>query len=313
MSGLLIVLATTALAAPALQDGRQVAAEPDPALRDMAAGEEPAGAAQPPLPGQPFRQHSLEVTLLTGVWLPRMVGTTALGGNPIRVNDEFDLNGNEATLNVELTIRKDEIWDLWFGGFTFSTDVSAAFGGGTQTFGSLVLNNGDAYTASLDMTSVAAELSVALWRPYADGHTRAMGNRNRTWDGQYIIDLRFSPQFGMRYVDVDQSVTTAGGTEKTGGEWLAVYAGMMLELNCRPEDRIPGLALFQLQASFAAGPALGGDGGSMWQVRAGINVQLTETFGVMIAYRLVELNADNGPYTLNGGLQGLFLAGSFRF
>jgi len=296
MSGLLIILATTALAAPALPDSQ-----------------EPALATEIPLPGQPFRQHSLEVTLLPGVWLPRMVGTTALGGNPIRVNDEFDLNANEATPNVELTIRKDEIWDLWFGAFGFSTDVSAAFHGSTQTFGSLVLNDGDPYTASLDMTSVAIDLSVAVWRPYADGHSRSMGGRNRTWDGHYIADLRFSPQFGMRYIDVDQSVTTAGGTEDTGGEWLAVYAGLMLELNWRPQERIPGLALFQMQGSFAAGPALGGDGGVMWQVRAGLTVQMTEMFGVMFGYRLVELNADNGPYTINGGLQGLFLAGSLRF
>ncbi len=313
MSGLLIVMATTALAAPALQDGQQPAAEPDPALRDVGAGDEPAGSDQPPLPQQPMRQQSLEVSLLAGAWLPRLVGTTALGGNPIRVNDQFDLNDNEPTLNLELTIRKDEIWELWFGGFGFSTGVTAAFQGGTKTFGSLVLNTGDLYTASLDMTSVATDLSVAVWRPYADGHSRAMGARNRTWDGHYIADLRFSPQFGMRYVDVDQSVTTAGGTENTGGEWLAVYAGLMLELNYRPEERIGGLALLRIQAAFAAGPAFGGDGGGMWQVRAGITVHFTEMFGVMIGYRLVELNVDNGPYTLNGGLQGLFLAGSLRF
>ena len=186
MSGLLIVLVTMALAAPALQDDQELAVEP-------------AGSAQPPLSGQPMRQQSLEVTLLPGVWLPRLVGKTALGGNQISVSTEFDLNANEPTLNVELAIRKDEIWDLWFGGFAFSTNVSTAFHGGPHTFGSLVLNDGDQYSASLDMTSVAAELSVALWRPYADGHSKAMGDRNRTWDGKYIADLRFSPQFGMRY------------------------------------------------------------------------------------------------------------------
>ena len=87
----------------------------------------------------------------------------------------------------------------------------------------------------------------------------------------------------------------------------------MLELNYRPEERIPGLALFRIQAAVAGGPAFGGDGGGMWQVRAGITVGFTEMLGVMIGYRLVELNVDNGPYTFNGGLQGLFLAGSLRF
>jgi len=34
---------------------------------------------------------------------------------------------------------------------------------------------------------------------------------------------------------------------------------------------------------------------------------------LMFGYRLVGLNVDNGPYTLDGGLQGLFVAGSFKF
>ncbi len=291
MSGLLIVLASTALAGAALQ------------------GEPPVGPLS--LSGAPAT--SLEVTLLVGVWAPRMVGEVALGGAPIKVNDEFDLNGDEATLNVELAIRKDEIWELWFGGFDFSTDVTGTFLGSGATFGSLALGTGVPYSSRFEMTSVAAELSVTVWRPYADGHSRAMGQRNRTWDGHYGTDLRFSPQFGMRYVDVDQSVTTAAGTEDAGGEWLAVYAGLVMELDYRPRQGVPGFTLFRLQVSSALGPVLGGDGGSMWQVRAGGTFQFTETFGVMVGYRLVELDADNGGYTLNGGLQGMFLAGSIRF
>ena len=124
----------------------------------------------PSLPANPAT--SLEVTLLAGVWLPRLVGEVALGGAPIKVNDEFDLNANETTVNLELAIRKDEIWELWFGGFDFSTAVTGAFRGGGAAFGSLALSSGDPYTARFEMTSVAAELSVTAWRPYADGHSR---------------------------------------------------------------------------------------------------------------------------------------------
>ena len=105
----------------------------------------------------------------------------------------------------------------------------------------------------------------------------------------------------------------AGGTESAGGEWLAVYARLLMEMDYRPRERTSWLALLRIQGSFAAGPALGGDGGSMWQVRASATIQFTEAFGFMFGYRLVELNVDNGAYTLDGGLQGLFVAGSLKF
>jgi len=34
---------------------------------------------------------------------------------------------------------------------------------------------------------------------------------------------------------------------------------------------------------------------------------------VLIGYRLIELDVENDDYSMDGGLQGLFLAGSFRF
>jgi hypothetical protein len=296
MSGLLIVMAA-ALTGPALHDG-QAAAVDDP----------------PPAPPPPQQEGtSLEVTFLPGVWIPRMVGKVALGGDEIQVNDEFELNKNEATLNLELAVRKNDFWELWFGGFDFSSNVSGLFRGDGKNFGSLALNNGDPYNSEFEMTSVATDLSVAVWRPYADGHSHDQGDNNRNWEGRHIVDLRFCPQFGMRYIDVDHTITTAGGTERAGGEWLAVYAGLLVELDYRPQRRLSWLSLFRIQGSFAAGPALGGDGGSMWQVRAGITTQFTETLGIMIGYRLVELNVENAGYTLDGGLQGLFLAGSIRF
>ena len=302
MSGLLIVMASMALAGTALQGEPPETDVPGAAIADIAADE----------PLQPL-PTSLEVTLLAGVWLPRLVGNVELGGPSIDLEDEFDLDSNEASLNLEFAIRKDEIWELWFGGFDFSTSVTGAFMGSGATFGSLVLSNGDPYRSTLDITSVAAELSVTVWRPFADGHSREMGTRNRTWDGHYGTDLRFSPQFGMRYIDVDQSVTTTAGTVDTGGEWLGVYAGMVMELDYRPMQRVPGFTLFRFRMSTALGPVLGGDGGFMWQIRVGGTVQFTDVFGVMVGYRLLQLNADNGSYTFNGGLQGMFLAGSIRF
>jgi hypothetical protein len=257
---------------------------------------------------------SLEVRLLIGAYLPRLNGDTALGaGAPeLDLSTQLDLNTREPTLNVELTIRKKEIWDLTFGGFAFSTETSNVFSG-TATWGSIVLNDGDPYQASFDMTTLSADLAVAVWRPFKEGSPRLKRDDNRIRDGRYAVDVRFSPLLAMRFVDVEQSLASGGIRETAGGEWVGVMLGLDASLEYRPDGKIPLLDTLGIQAGLAAGPALGGDGGLMWQVRAGLTIQLIEPVGVMVGYRLVEMDVENGDYKVSGGLQGLFIAASFRF
>ncbi|MHC4220057.1 MAG: hypothetical protein ACYSU7_16555 [Planctomycetota bacterium] len=275
---------------------------------------EPA-APGPESPRPPRPESSLQVTLLPGVWLPRLGGDVnqGPGGTDISLDKQLGLDDQEATINVELTVRKQEVWSLTFTGFHYDTGKNTAFDG-SGTFGGISLSDGDPIRSDFELTSVSGEFAYALWRPYADGSTRAgAGPDNRTPDGHYICDLRIAPLFGMRYLDVDQSLASGGSTVVTGGEWLAVYGGLEVTLDYRPEDAIPLMRMFRMQASLAVGPALGGDDGSMWQVRGGITIQVTENVGVMVGYRLVELDVENDDYQLDGGLQGLFLAGSIRF
>lgn len=266
----------------------------------------PAAPVPPP--------SSLDVSLLAGAWLPRVGGESSLGvgGSVIAVDTQLDLSDTEPTLNLELTFRKNQVWDLTFTGFSFSTLGSGNFVG-TATFGSLTLNNGDPYVSTFEIKSASAELAYAFYRPYAEGSAYAEGIENRTWDDQYIADLRFAARFGMRYLDVDQSISSLGTTASGGGEWLAVYVGLDVELDYRPEHEIPFLRLVQLQAGLAVGPALGGDGGFMWQVRGGLAIQFIEQAGIFVGYRLVEMNVEKDTYSFDGGLQGLYLAGSIRF
>ena len=290
MKGMQTVAALSALA------GSAVWADPPPAALDP-----------PPAP-------DLEFELLAGAWLPRLNGDASEGsGAPdISLQDSLSLDDHEAAPNLELTIRTSEIWELILSGFDFSTESSGYFTG-SATFGNVVLNDGDPFEADFDITSVAAEVAVALYRPFADGSSRAEGMDNRTADGRYIADLRVSPVFGMRYLDVDQKLTASGVSETTGGEWLAVLLGVDFTLEYRPQERLPFLDLFGLQASLSVGPAFADDVGTIWQVRGGITFQFTEHVGVLIGYRLIELDVEDDDYALNGGLQGLFLAGSIRF
>ena len=69
-----------------------------------------------------------------------------------------------------------------------------------------------------------------------------------------------------------------------------------------------------LTAGIGAGPAMGGDGGWAWQVRAGATLEIGGGISVMFGYRLLELDVeDETDYEFDAGLQGLFIAGSIRF
>lgn len=301
MTAICTVLAATVLATSAAREPDAAMAPPDPR----------APADLDPAP-------SLQVSLLAGVWLPRLGGTSESpsGGSEIDLATQFQMEDMEPTLNIELGIRKNEIWELYFSGFSFETDYSGLFRG-TGTFGGIALAPGDPFQSSFKLTSVSFELLYTPWRPYADGHwwrnKYVPHLQNRNADGRYTVDLRFSPIFGMRWLDVDQTLDAGGMRVDTGGEWLAAYVGLDMEMDYRPPNPIPGLAMFQVKAGLALGPALGGNGGFMWQVRAGLTVQFTDLLGAMFGYRLVELNVENDEYSLNGGLQGLFIAATLRF
>ena len=302
MTGLLIALAAAAggVAGDPQQPADRAAA---PASQTL----EPTNRSPDPV--------SLQVTLVAGAWLPRLGGTAALGTSSapqIDLQSQLNLDDQEAAPNVELSIRRHEIWELTFSGFGFSTDSQGLFAG-SASFGALLLNDGDLFSASFKMTSYAAELSVAVYCPYAPGSRRASSIDNRAWDGRAVADLRLCPMFGMRWVDVDQSISSGAVVETGGGEWAAIYGGLAFELECRPRQNIPLVRTLRLDASAALGPALGGGGGAVWQVQAGLTVQLTEWAGVMFGYRLLELDVESDDYTLNGGLQGLFVAGTLRF
>lgn len=265
-------------------------------------------AAQDDPPSRP-PVDDLEVTAFAGVWIPRLDGVAGLGpSGSLDLDDDLDLHDMEPTFNVELAIRKDEAWQIILGGADFSTDAAGLFPT-SATFGSLNLSAGDQFRSTFELTTISAEVAAETWRPL----TRDPGPDNRNADGRYTADLRFGPAFVVRWVDADHTVEQTGvGTETAGGEWLGLLGGFELTLDWRPEN-VPLMTMVRWYAGLALGPAIGGDEGLMWQVRGGLVLHVTETFGVMVGYRLLELDVDSDGYALDGGLQGLFLSGSIRF
>ncbi|MCA9291985.1 MAG: hypothetical protein KDA25_12705 [Phycisphaerales bacterium] len=273
-----------------------------------------AGASAQDDPAPPdLLEHAtrdLEFRLVAGVWLPRAGGSTMLGAGaaPFDIDADAGIDSLEASPNVEFTIGRRERWALTFSGFDFSTDGTGPYTGPATSFGAATLTPGTTVRGSLDLASYGVDLAFAYWRPFATARA------NVTAERRFVTDLRISPVVGVRWIDVDLSLTDAGATTGSGaGEWLGLYAGLQADFQYRPEGAVPWLDMFEIEAGAGFGPALGGDGGSMWQVRAGVTWHVTPNVGAMLGYRLLELDVEDQDFTFDAGLQGLFLAASIRF
>jgi opacity protein-like surface antigen len=247
--------------------------------------------------------HSLlpgvTTTVTAGAWIPRLGGNSSLGGGTISVEDQLDLDDAEATLNLEVAFRKANGWQLQIGGFDFSTDTSGEFIG-DGTFGSLHLTDGTPYWSGVDITSLSLDLSYDLGltgtRPGDPAH------------------LRIAPEFGLRFIDVKQRLSIiGGGSEREKAAWLSPYAGLGAELRFLTRGEVPLLDSFQIEVSGAIGPAIGGDGGYIWQVRGGVRAYFTPNIAGYLGYRLVELDTEDDDFEFDAGLQGLFIGASIRF
>jgi hypothetical protein len=254
-----------------------------------------------------------EFSLVPGVWVPRLGGDVSLtpgggGGPPAEsINLEFDLNldSSEATVNVELSMRKNEVFQLDLSGFDFETSESRVFEGFAD-FGALSLDPGDPYLAEFDMTSLAVEFAWWCFRPRIP-HTRREGASG-------AVDLRLAPAVGVRYLDVDQVLEVSGeGRESAGGEWLIPFIAIQLQMRYELPREFPLIHMIQIDGGIGLGPALGGDGGTGSHVRAGMTAYVTPNLGLTFGYRLIDVDVESDGYAFNGGLQGLFFAGTIRF
>jgi len=256
---------------------------------------DPAPPAAPPVP-----VDEIEIEFRGGVWLPRLKGEITFGGETIDVETQLDLDNMETIFNGEFTLRKNDAWQLRAGGFDFDTESTTRFtGAGAVEFGGLTLNDGDEVKSSVDITSIWVEVGHPFLHPY---------------QGE-PADLRFSWLLGARYLDISQDLEVAGeGSVSPGGDWLAITGGVELLLRYEPEGGLLFARAFTIDAWTAIGPALGSDGGWVWQLGASATLEITPNIGVFFGYRLLEPDVETEDgYEFAAGLQGLFLGGTIRF
>lgn len=269
------------------------------------------------LPPPPRPSEGVHFRFTADAWFPRLDGDVSFRGAEIDVGDDLDLDGTETTFDARLDVRFGR-WRLGLSGYSYETSGSVA-ARSAYTFGGVAVNSGDAVRSDYSIDSIAFEAGFALWRPLSDQpwpwskSVRNERNVDAESGGDYRGDLSFVPLAGVRWIGLEQRLDAPGGTARFEGDWLAIYGGLGLELVIRTPETIPFLDRIVISGSAAVGGVISGGSGSMWQVRAGIDLFITPNIALSGGYQLLEVDADEGGYDASVGLQGLWVGATISF
>lgn len=238
-------------------------------------------------------------TMRGGVWMPRLGGTITDGGGAIDFETNIDLRDKESIPVLEFQVKPVENVVMSLSFFDFSVSGSGAYQG-NDTFGIMTLNNGDAWSASTDMQSVGFEAAWQVWQPYKTGDEAT---------------LSFAPIAGLRWFGVKTQLqnVTAGQEVIHQNSWIALQGGLEMEFEWEIDGVDPIIDSMGISSQLLVGSMFGGDGGWMASIQATISFYFSESIAGFFGYRLQELTADDGNYTFDAGLQGLFVGGEIRF
>ena len=234
-----------------------------------------------------------------GVWLPRLSGTISDGGSAVDFETNIDLRDKETIPILEFSVKPVENVLMSLSFFDFSTSGRGAYVG-NDTYGGMVMAAGNIWSASTDIQSVGIETAWEIWQPYKAGDTAT---------------LSFAPVVGLRWFGVNtqlNNVTTATQVEHQNS-WIALQGGLEMEFKWKMNTISNPIDSMGIHGQCLVGSLFGHDGGSMWSVQAGLSLYFSETTALFFGYRLQELNAEDGNYTFDAGLQGLFVGGEIRF
>jgi len=253
--------------------------------------------------------HDWQFDLQVGAWLPRLGGMVQYGpdsaGKISLEEGGFNLRDRETVYNGEITATYVDGWGIFLGAFDFSTATTGRIPSGGE-FGFITIDPTESYSSSFEMASLAGEFQFELFHPVDEERsTAATGGTS----------MRLIGQLGLRYVSVEQTLQEVGAPigEEVTADWLIPYAGLRLALEYWPRREWLPIHRAALDVSFGAGTAINDFGGLMWSIRAGLTIDVLTNAGFTIGYRLLELNLQDDSYTLDGGLQGLFISASLQF
>jgi hypothetical protein len=245
-------------------------------------------------------------TLIAGAWMPRLGGNASLetssGGSGTEIDFITQLNYRdlEPTFQGIFHLHVND-WTFGIEGFRFSTSGSGTAGRAFK-YGDVTLKSGDKFSSSLRWSSVAVDVAYKLWHPiqYSKEPNHPLGSKN--------VDFTISPLLGVRWIDVEQNLSRNGGKSDTGyGQWAAAYIGLRGKLSIELPENTPLLKIIELTAECGAGATFGSELGTVAQVRANLNLYLTEQVAVSLGYRYFAEDSYQEDFEFKGHLAGLFL------
>ena len=232
-------------------------------------------------------------------WVPRLAGTMHDGGGNIDLESNVKVHNEEATTFVSFSLIPINDITLSVAVFDFSTSSTGSFSG-NRTFGSMTLENGDTYDATIGITSVGWEAAWDTVKPYEKSDSTS---------------LTFAPIVGLQWYGVEnrlENVTDDQVVTHNNG-WISLHGGLRVGFDLQTQDFTTAIESISVESQFMAGLLFGDDGGTVWSVRAVIALHVSPTVSGHIGYRLQELIAEDGAYKFDAGLQGLYFGGELRF
>lgn len=234
-----------------------------------------------------------------GVWLPRLGGTITDGGGAVDFETNIDLRSQESIPVLEFQVEPVQNIVMSLSFFDFSTSGSGSYQG-NDVYGSMTLANGDLWSASTDMQSVGFEAAWEVWQPYDTGDAAT---------------LSFAPVAGLRWFGIKTQLEniTAGQEVRHQNSWIALQGGLEMEFKWEMSGTNSFVDSMGISGQVLAGTLFGDDGGWMGSIQVTLSFYFSDSVAGFFGYRLHELNAEDGNYTFDAGLQGLFIGGEVRF
>jgi len=268
----------------------------------------------PDRPGESFR---LEIT--TTAWFPRMLGTYAIGpdGTELDVETDTYMHDSETVFMGELEVATGP-WRFRLTGEEFSTSGSGLLSSPAIVAGTN-LPTGSDWSSEYEQWSLAGEVDLAIWRPFADepfpwssGSTNE-GNRNS--EGGYLVDLAICGRLGFRFQHVRQTFesSTAGLQVEERADWSGIVLGMIVGVGIDTRPILPFMRELAIESGVTVSPIVAGGSGWMYSVEATMRGYLTPNAALTFGFRLQGTNASADQYQRNGSIMGLVAGFTLRF
>lgn len=234
-----------------------------------------------------------------GVWVPRLGGTVKDGVDKVDFESNVQLHDKESSPLIEFEIDPFDGALLKCSVFDFSTSHSGTYDG-NDTFGDVAFQQGDAWRGSVDLQSIGFTASLDYITPYKTSENAS---------------ISFAPVVGLRWFGVETQLanTTSGTSESHQNGWVGLLCGFEVHFLWDTSGVTDFVDTVAISSEFTGGILTGDDGGSVWGVQAGIEFGFSPSFGGYFGYRLQELRAEDGAYSFDAGLQGLYVGCQIRF